>query len=405
MSGRTTEAASLSRQTRRRMTISLVGANVAGGLVVWVFLTYVLPTTNGFADAAVNDVAFLIYLPLALWGGYRWAVKDGAELRVWLDQSDERPPTPRERTIALRTASRITVMHAVLWGGAVVIFASINGTVTGQAAFTVALTLALAGLMTSTIGYLLAEQMMRPTVQRVLAYEPLLRPEVPGVRVRLLLAWALGTGAPLLAIVLVGGQALGESSFSTERLAATAGFLALAGIGVGMAAVLIAARSIAEPLGSLREAVERVRVGDVSVSVPVDDSSEVGLLQAGFNSMVAGLRERERLEDLFGRHVGEDVARQALDGGVKLGGEVREAAVLFIDIVGSTSLAESRRPEEIVELLNRFFAVVVEVVADHGGWINKFEGDAALCIFGAPLGLPDAAGCALAAARAMRARL
>jgi adenylate cyclase len=121
--------------------------------------------------------------------------------------------------------------------------------------------------------------------------------------------------------------------------------------------------------------------------------------------MVAGLREHERLRDLFGRHVGEDVARQALERGVELGGEVRDAAVLFVDIVGSTALAAERPPEEVLGLLNRFFGVVVSVVQAHGGWVNKFEGDAALCVFGAPLQIDGAAGCALAAAREMCERL
>ena len=75
--------------------------------------------------------------------------------------------------------------------------------------------------------------------------------------------------------------------------------------------------------------------------VPVDDGSEVGQLQAGFNRMAAGLAERERLRDLFGRHVGRDVAHAALDGEIRLGGEVRDVAVLFVDLVG---LHRARRP-------------------------------------------------------------
>jgi adenylate cyclase len=121
--------------------------------------------------------------------------------------------------------------------------------------------------------------------------------------------------------------------------------------------------------------------------------------------MVAGLREREELRDMFGRQVGEDVARQALERGVELGGEEREIAVLFIDLVGSTQLASECPPEEVVALLNDFFGAVVEAVAEHGGSINKFEGDAALCLFGAPLPREDAAGDALAAARSLCERL
>jgi adenylate cyclase len=121
--------------------------------------------------------------------------------------------------------------------------------------------------------------------------------------------------------------------------------------------------------------------------------------------MVGGLRERERIRDLFGRHVGEDVAHRALEGEIELGGEVREVAVLFVDIIGSTRLAATRPPGEVVEILNRFFAVVVEVVTAHGGLINKFEGDAALAVFGAPLACEDAADRALASARELASRL
>ena len=89
--------------------------------------------------------------------------------------------------------------------------------------------------------------------------------------------------------------------------------------------------------------------GDFDAEVTVDDGSEVGLLQAGFNRMVAGLREREEMRDLFGRQVGEDVVRHALEHGVELGGEAREAAVLFVDLQGSTRLADERDPAEVVD--------------------------------------------------------
>jgi adenylate cyclase len=139
----------------------------------------------------------------------------------------------------------------------------------------------------------------------------------------------------------------------------------------------------------------------------VDDGSEVGLLEAGFNRMAAGLRERERLRDLFGRHVGEEVASAALenDGEIELGGEVREVAAMFVDMIGSTRLALARSPGEVVSLLNTFFCLVVEVVEEHGGWVNKFEGDAALCVFGAPTARPDAAADALRAGRRVRERM
>ena len=168
----------------------------------------------------------------------------------------------------------------------------------------------------------------------------------------------------------------------------------------------LAAYATVHPIASIRGGLAKVQAGDFDVRLGVWDSTEVGLLQAGFNDMAAGLRERERIRDVFGRHVGTDVAREALtrEGG-ELGGEECTVAVLFVDLVGSTALAASNPPQRVVELLNRFFAEVVDVVERHGGWINKFQGDAALAIFGAPVAIEDAHGSALRAARELCERL
>jgi adenylate cyclase len=190
-----------------------------------------------------------------------------------------------------------------------------------------------------------------------------------------------------------------------EYVGAAVLFLAVVATVTGFLATFLAARAIADPVSGVRDGLERIARGDLEVQMPVDDASEVGQLQAGFNRMAEGLRERQRIRDLFGRHVGETVARAALSEGVRLGGEEREVAALFVDIVGSTSLALALPPTEVVRLLNRFFRVVVEVIESEGGLVNKFEGDAALCVFGAPVASPDPAGAALRAARSLAARL
>jgi adenylate cyclase len=100
--------------------------------------------------------------------------------------------------------------------------------------------------------------------------------------------------------------------------------------------------------------------------------------------------------------VGSEVVRQAVERGVHLGGERREVSVLFVDVIGSTALAQKHPPDRVVDLLNQFFGTVVTVVAAEGGWVNKFEGDGALCVFGAPVALPDHALRALRAARTIR---
>jgi adenylate cyclase len=159
------------------------------------------------------------------------------------------------------------------------------------------------------------------------------------------------------------------------------------------------------PIRLVRAALADVGAGRLDRRVVVFDGTELGELQAGFNRMAQGLEEREQLRDLFGRHVGEEVAAAALKGTPQLGGEERQVAVFFIDLIGSTALAAARPPAEVVALLNRFFSVVVDEVEANGGFINKFEGDGALAVFGAPAPLDDPAGKALAAARCIQSRL
>jgi adenylate cyclase len=182
-------------------------------------------------------------------------------------------------------------------------------------------------------------------------------------------------------------------------------WMAISALAFSVIAIVRVVAAINDPIKQLRRAQSKVSEGDLNVAVKIYDGSDLGLLQAGFNDMVADLRERQQLRNLFGRYVGEDVARRAIETGTELGVEERYVGVLFVDIVGSTRLAVNRPPREIVELLNEFFRVVVGVVGRHGGFVNKFQGDAALAIFGAPLDLDDFAGRALASARELRAEL
>jgi adenylate cyclase len=188
-------------------------------------------------------------------------------------------------------------------------------------------------------------------------------------------------------------------SAPAERLTTPILILAVAALAIGLAGTLLVAMSIADPLRQLRWALGEVQRGNYNAHMQIYDASELGLLQAGFNDMVRDLAERQRLRDLFGRYVGEDVARRALERGTELGGQERDVAVLFVDLVGSTQLAATIPASEVVSLLNEFFRVVVDTVNRHGGFVNKFQGDAALAIFGAPIEHPDASGAALAASR------
>jgi adenylate cyclase len=221
----------------------------------------------------------------------------------------------------------------------------------------------------------------------------------------MLLFWGLGTGAPVAGLILVAILTLTLGDVSLTKLTVVVLVLGAVVLCFGLLVTWLNGRAVVAPVLAVRDAMQAVEEGDFDTELQVYDGTELGQLQAGFNQMVRGLRDREHLRDLFGRHVGRHVAEAASNGEVELGGETRVVSVLFVDLIGSTELTTERDPVEVVELLNRFFAVVVEEVDRRDGLVNKFIGDAVLAIFGAPLDLDDHATHALEAGRTMAGRL
>lgn len=224
----------------------------------------------------------------------------------------------------------------------------------------------------------------------------------PGIRARLILMWTMCSALPGAGIVvLVMLRANGWIIQPDAPIEVPVLVLALVAVVLGMRAMILVSSSISDPIHEVVDAmaeVERGRIGDV---IEVYERSELGQLQTGFNRMVAGLQERDRLRDLFGRHVGEEVARRAVAEHESVSGDERDVAILFIDLVGSTQLAATREPHEVAAVRNDFFRIVVAEVDKRSGLINKFQGDAALAVFGAPLRIDDPASAALATARAL----
>jgi adenylate cyclase len=395
-------------EIRRRVVRAIVIANSAGGLVTFFAVGNVIPVFYGSSlsnrTGIVNGPLAVAVVAIGIWLGSRLGDRRFDPLRSWLLAGC--PPDRDAAADALVLPLRSAMLTATLWLAGATLFGAFNAVLVSLPfGLLVAVTAVLGGLTTSALVYLLTERIDRPITARALAALPAPDPKGPGIRTRLIAAWALGTGVPLLGALVIGIVGVAKPDANPGYVGAAAIFLAAVALGAGLLALLFAAGSIADPVASVRRGVERVEAGDFEARVRVDDASEVGLLQAGFNRMAGGLGERERLRDLFGRHVGRDVARAALDGGVALGGEERGIAALFVDIAGSTRLASERPPSEVVALLNRFFAVVVEVVEGSGGLVNKFEGDAALAVFGAPVERPTAATDALSAARLLASRL
>ena len=393
------------RRTRLSLTVGMSGANMIGALIVVVLAVVIVPEPplpNRSAVVSVNVVAATAYVIVAVIVGNVVGYRQLSGLGGWL--REDRSPSPEETGQVIAGPVRLATMMGGLWVVATVLFGAVNATQSGQLGIRVTVIVAFGGLATVNVAYLLAERLLRTAAATVLR-DRLPEGTVQSVAARQIVTWSLTTGAPVLGLVAVAVADLAGVQGMGEHLART--ILALGGTAlvVGMLATVVAARATADPIASVREGVERIAAGDLDAEVPVYDGTAIGLLQAGFNRMAAGLREREQLADLFGRHVGAEVARQAVERGIDLGGEARDVAVLFVDLVGSTALAAELPPGQVVELLNRFFSVVVDVVEDQGGFINKFEGDAALAIFGAPTDDPDRHARALRAGRLMAERL
>jgi adenylate cyclase len=405
------EGTELVRDVRRRLNRLGIIANGAGAFDTFWFLAFLLPPAFDGIDPTtaivINGVVGAIYLPITFVLGTRWGYQKSESLIDWVGRRD---PTPAERDKALNIAKSHAIQAAKFWAFAAAMFGTMNlagGLIDSDnwlVGVIVFLTLILGGITTVGTQYLMAEQILRPVTTLALSANPPVAPSGPGVGMRIRMVWSLATGMPLLGIGAVALAGL-KADLDAHLVSGGVLFLAIVAGSMGLLATKLTARSLSESLAGMRGALGRIEEGDYDVQVPVDDSSEIGLVQVGVNRMAAGLAERERLQDLFGRHVGRDVAHAALDGGVKLGGEVREVGVLLVDLVGSTSMATRLPPEEVVKLLNRFFSLVVEVVESYGGMVNKFEGDGALCVFGAPVKREDPAGAALCAARELRARL
>ncbi len=214
-----------------------------------------------------------------------------------------------------------------------------------------------------------------------------------------------------------GGELVGalQMALRLDRLEAfldeSRNLFRLSGLIAVLAGVLLAQAiggAVTAPVRRLAAGTRRVAEGDLTVRFDAGTAGtkdELALLANAYNQMVAGLREREWLRDMFGRFVSREVAEAIRSGQVQLEGENRVVSVLFCDIRDFTARSERCSPEEMVALLNEYLPVVVGAAQAHAGTVNKFGGDSTLVIYGAPRRLEESAYQAVLTALEMRANL
>jgi adenylate cyclase len=240
-------------------------------------------------------------------------------------------------------------------------------------------------------------------------------PRVPrlAVRARLLAIFlltgvvplsVLGILAYMRALDLVGADPATAAGIVAD-LQLSIAFLLAVGVLAAIGLALFAANSVAAPLKDVETAMAEVERGRLDGHAPVVSTDEIGAVAEGFNRMLQGLRDRERVKETFGKYVTPEIRDEILAGRISGEGELKEVTVLFADIRDFTPWVEATAPRDVVHDLNEYFTEMAEAIREHHGLVLQFIGDEIEAVFGAPISSPDHATHAVRAALDMRRRL
>ncbi|MDY6905024.1 MAG: adenylate/guanylate cyclase domain-containing protein [Thermodesulfobacteriota bacterium] len=141
------------------------------------------------------------------------------------------------------------------------------------------------------------------------------------------------------------------------------------------------------PIQKLVLATTEISRGNYRHRVVLNRRDELGNLARAFNKMSEELWRNSLMQESFGKYVGNDVLEMIMADPQKqwLKGRRNDATILFADIRGFTFFSEQNEPEQVIDLLNEYFEIAAGVILDHGGYVDKFMGDAVLGVFGIPV--------------------
>ena len=176
---------------------------------------------------------------------------------------------------------------------------------------------------------------------------------------------------------------------------------------LGLILAAIITRNLVEPVRRLLSGTKAVEQGDLNVRIQANSADEIAALTESFNNMVAGLREKERIKDTFGKYVDPRIVTGLLENRLAAsGGQKKTMTVFFSDLAGFTTMCEHLTPDGVVRFLNQYFTLMSEPIREHNGILDKFIGDAIMAYWGPPFtGESEHAALACSAALDQMARL
>jgi len=405
---------------RQRLLRLLVFGNLGGAVLTFVYFREVDPIAEGIRMGGGEIAFFALGFSLLSVAG---RIASARWMRP-ITQAGLELPTRVADSMVRRRVLLMPAFMALLtftgWAAAGLIWGVLWPVLVGSFALEAALRQLfgitfVSGIFVAAGMFFGVERIWRAELPRFFPAGDISAARAPRLRVRprmlaVLLIVSLLPLAVLAVAALTRAQALLQADAATStaiirNLIAVIAVLAVGGVVVSAGLATLVASSIAGPLRDVQRAMLQVRDGALDVRCPVVSNDEIGSVAEGFNGMVEGLRERERIRETFGRYVSPEVRDEILAGRADAGGVQHEVTILFADLRDFTPWVEATPADEVVADLNAYFGEMDRAIRECGGLVLQFIGDEIEAVFGAPVARPGHADAAVAAARAMRARL
>lgn len=210
------------------------------------------------------------------------------------------------------------------------------------------------------------------------------------------------TSLNVTVVAVASEQVILEAASRVKRIAFN-----IAGqvLSVSLFFIFLFSITLTAPIEKLVDITNEVAKGNFGVKANIRSRDEVGQLGAAFDHMIEGLQERDKVKSMFAKFHGTSVTEDLMKGDLQLGGSKREVVVFFSDIRDFTKFSEGHTPEEVVDMLNEYFQIMVGIINRNGGVVDKFIGDAIMAVWGAPNSTPEDPQKAVKACLEMRSAL